>query len=107
MAWIYIFYFNSLNHQSPLVEESVEGEFCDEPLAYGVVLINGEQLTVHFNNFLNISLCTRPTIEIHGLLIVIIYFMVNLFGEPHLKMRNTKNLFNQDDNNILTNPTKL
>ena len=43
----------SLNHQSPLVAESVEGEFCDEPPAYGVVLVNGEQLTVHFNNYLD------------------------------------------------------
>tara|TARA_X000000368_G_scaffold285690_1_gene226847 strand:- start:2172 stop:2957 length:786 start_codon:yes stop_codon:yes gene_type:complete len=43
----------SLNHQSPLVAESVQGEFCDEAPAYGVVLINGEQLTVHFNNFLD------------------------------------------------------
>ena len=43
----------SLNHQSPLVAESVEGEFCDEPPAYGVVLINGDQLTVHFNNYLD------------------------------------------------------
>ena len=43
----------SLNHQSPLVAESVDGEFCDEPPAYGVVLVNGEQLTVHFNNYLD------------------------------------------------------
>ena len=43
----------SLNHQSPLVGESVQGEFCDEPPAYGVVLIDGDQLTIHFNNFLD------------------------------------------------------
>ena len=43
----------SLNHQSPLVGESVQGEFCDEPPAYGVVLIDEDQLTIHFNNFLD------------------------------------------------------
>jgi len=43
----------SLNHQSPLVAESVAGEFCNEPPAYGVVLVNGEQLTVHSNNYLD------------------------------------------------------
>ena len=43
----------SLNHQSPLVGESVQCEFCDEPPAYGVVLIDEDQLTIHFNNFLD------------------------------------------------------
>ena len=43
----------SLNHQSPLVAESVKGEFCDEPPSYGVVLIDGDQLTIHLNNFLD------------------------------------------------------
>ena len=43
----------SLNHQSPLVAESVDGEFCDEPPAYGVVLAPGEHLRVHFNKYLD------------------------------------------------------
>ena len=42
----------SLNHQIPLVSDSVNSEFCDEPPAYGVVTINSEQLTVHFNTFM-------------------------------------------------------
>ena len=42
----------SLNHQIPLVSESVHSEFCDEPPAYGVVIINSEQLTIHFNTFM-------------------------------------------------------
>ena len=42
----------SLNHQIPLNAASVDGEFCDEPPAYGVVLIEDDQLTVHFNTFL-------------------------------------------------------
>ncbi|WP_209599081.1 phosphodiesterase [Ruegeria sp. HKCCSP351] len=43
----------SLNHQIPLNAASVDGEFCDEPPAYGVVQIGEDQLTVHFNTFLH------------------------------------------------------
>lgn len=43
----------SLNHQIPLNPDSVAGEFCDEPPAYGVVQIEQDQLTVHFNTFLH------------------------------------------------------
>ena len=43
----------SLNHQIPLNAASVNAEFCDEPPAYGVVLIEDDQLTVHFNTFLH------------------------------------------------------
>lgn len=42
----------SLNHQIPLNAASVEGEYCNEPPAYGVVLVEPDQLTVHFNTFL-------------------------------------------------------
>ena len=42
----------SLNHQIPLVSDSVRSEFCDEPPAYAVVTINSEQLTIHFNTFM-------------------------------------------------------
>jgi len=42
----------SLNHQIPLIAASVDGEFCNEPPAYSVVLAEPEQLTVHFNTFL-------------------------------------------------------
>jgi len=42
----------SLNHQIPLVAASVEGEFCDEPPAYAVITLAPEQMTVHFNTFL-------------------------------------------------------
>lgn len=42
----------SLNHQIPLNPESVAGEFCDEPPAYGVVELSADQMTVHFNTFL-------------------------------------------------------
>ncbi|MCJ8325342.1 MAG: phosphodiesterase [Rhizobiales bacterium] len=42
----------SLNHQIPLVSESVKGEYCTEPPAYGVVMVEPDQLTVHFNTFL-------------------------------------------------------
>ena len=42
----------SLNHQIPLVSQSINSEFCDEPPAYGVATIEGEQLTVHFNTFM-------------------------------------------------------
>jgi hypothetical protein len=42
----------SLNHQVPLIPESVAGEFCDEPPAYGVVELSTDQMTVHFNTFL-------------------------------------------------------
>jgi hypothetical protein len=43
----------SLNHQIPLNAASVDAEFCDEPPAYGVVQIENDQLTVHFNTFLH------------------------------------------------------
>jgi len=42
----------SLNHQIPLVPESVGNEFCNEPPAYGVVNISDDQLTIHFNTFM-------------------------------------------------------
>ena len=42
----------SLNHQIPLVPESVGNEFCNEPPAYGVININDDQLTIHFNTFM-------------------------------------------------------
>ena len=42
----------SLNHQIPLNAASVQVEYCDEPPAYGVVQIEDDQLTVHFNTFL-------------------------------------------------------
>ena len=42
----------SLNHQIPMVPESVDGEFCDEPPAYCVVNVTTDQLVVHFNTFL-------------------------------------------------------
>jgi Icc protein len=42
----------SLNHQISLNAASVQGEFCDEPPAYGVVQIEDDQLTVHYNTFL-------------------------------------------------------
>lgn len=42
----------SLNHQIPLTADSVDGEFCDEPPAYGVVQIADDQMTVHYNTFL-------------------------------------------------------
>jgi hypothetical protein len=34
------------------VAASVEGEFCDEPPAYAVITLAPEQMTVHFNTFL-------------------------------------------------------
>lgn len=43
----------SLNHQIPLNPKSVDGVFCNEPPAYAVVHVDGEQLTVHFNSFLH------------------------------------------------------
>lgn len=43
----------SMNHQLPLNPDSVEYDFCDEPPAYGVVLIENDQLTMHFNPFLH------------------------------------------------------
>jgi len=42
----------SLNHQAALNPASVDGRFCDEAPAYGVVQIGSDQLTVHFNTFL-------------------------------------------------------
>ena len=42
----------SLNHQAALNPASVDGDFCDEAPAYGVVQIEPDQLTVHFNTFL-------------------------------------------------------
>jgi len=42
----------SLNHQVPLVPNSVGSEFCDEPPAYGVVNIKNEQITINFNTFM-------------------------------------------------------
>ena len=41
-----------LNHQVALNPASVDGKFCDEAPAYGVVQIEPDQLTVHFNTFL-------------------------------------------------------
>ena len=43
----------SLNHQVPLVHLIVyDSKFCDEPPAYGVVNIDDEQLTFHYNTFM-------------------------------------------------------
>lgn len=42
----------SLNHQIALNTASVGGKYSDEPPAYGVVLIKANQLTVHFDTFL-------------------------------------------------------
>ena len=41
-----------LNHQVPLAPNSVCSKFCDEPPAYGVVNIDDEQLTFHYNTFM-------------------------------------------------------
>ena len=43
---------SSLNHQIPLVAASVDGEYCREPPAYGVVHLRKGQMTVNFNTFL-------------------------------------------------------
>ena len=43
---------SSLNHQIPLVAASVNAEYCREPPAYGVVHLSEDQMTVHFNTFL-------------------------------------------------------
>lgn len=37
-----------INHQVPLVSESVGGSYSDEPPMYGVVLIDDDQTMVHF-----------------------------------------------------------
>ena len=42
----------SLNHQIPLVPKSVDSKFCDDPPAYGVINISKDQLTIHFNTFM-------------------------------------------------------
>lgn len=43
----------SLNHQVPLVPESVSGEYSNEPPAYAVVRTEGTQTTVQFDAFLH------------------------------------------------------
>ena len=45
----------SLNHQIALVADSVASEYCDEPPAYAVVTLAPDQMTVHFNTFLQRS----------------------------------------------------
>ena len=45
----------SLNHQVPLVPESVSDKYSDEPPAYAVVQTEGAQTIVHFNAFLQRS----------------------------------------------------
>ena len=40
------------NHQLPLVRNSVGTVFSREPAAYGVILIEDEQTTVHIDSFL-------------------------------------------------------
>ena len=48
----------SLNHQVPLVPESVSDKYSDEPPAYAVVQTEGAQTIVHFNAFLQRSSLT-------------------------------------------------
>jgi 3',5'-cyclic-AMP phosphodiesterase len=43
----------SLNHQLPLVGGSVATVYSDEPPSYSVVYINGTQITVHSDAFMN------------------------------------------------------
>ena len=52
MARPSIYQLPSLNHQIPLVPNSVGDEFSHEPPAYGVVNIDDQQLTFHFNTFM-------------------------------------------------------
>lgn len=43
----------STNHQIPLLPERAGGKYSDEPLAYSIVEITNDQLTVHFDAWLN------------------------------------------------------
>ncbi|WIY25024.1 phosphodiesterase [Parasedimentitalea psychrophila] len=43
----------SLNHQIPLIPASTGTPYSSEPPGYGVVLLNGDQMTVHVDAFLN------------------------------------------------------
>jgi Icc protein len=49
----------SLNHQIPLIPESTGTTYSSEPPGYGVVLLNGDQMTVHFDAFLNRGAISR------------------------------------------------
>jgi Icc protein len=42
-----------LNHQLPLVDGSVPTIYSDEPAMYSVIYLNGEQITVHSDAFMN------------------------------------------------------
>jgi hypothetical protein len=42
-----------LNHQLPLVDGSVPTIYSDEPAMYSVVYLNGDQITVHSDAFMN------------------------------------------------------
>ena len=46
---------SGINHQIPLVEKSIDSKYCDEPPSYSVIIATNDQLTVHFNTFLERS----------------------------------------------------
>lgn len=50
----------SLNHQLPLVGGSVPTVYSDEPPMYSVVYINGSQITVHSDAFMNRAAADMP-----------------------------------------------
>lgn len=43
----------STNHQIPLVPERAGGDYSVEPMAYGVVQVSDDQVTVHFDAYLD------------------------------------------------------
>lgn len=43
----------STNHQIPLIPDRAGSDYSDEPLAYGVVQVSDDQLTVHFDAHLD------------------------------------------------------
>jgi 3',5'-cyclic AMP phosphodiesterase CpdA len=43
----------STNHQIPLVPERASSEYSVEPMAYGVVQVTDDQITVHFDAYLD------------------------------------------------------
>lgn len=51
----------STNHQIPLVPARVDSEYSVEPLAYGIVQISDDQVTVHFDAYLD-----RPGQKVHS-----------------------------------------
>ena len=44
---------SGINHQVPLVKESIDSKYSDEPATYSIVTTTNDQLTVHFNTFLH------------------------------------------------------